>query len=255
MVYVFDMDGVLTNSAILGGIEAVNALCDSKPGNRILSVAAAESAYPGFEKTIDRYRPFLVYGPEFIPICTHFRETSPIVENREQFEAEIAKYKNKIGNTEYESLWNAFSDVRSSLPSEHPNEVIGLLIVYKNLRDIVNAAKGLGPVYVSSSNQMARKRLEMLGLGFDQENIFTKATHGKTKEEHLNEIARREGVSLTEIIMVEDNLSEIYKLHHLGVNLVMAPWGYNTKNQQEEASRLGAIVLNQESLLERIRSC
>lgn len=249
------MDGVLTNSAILGGIEAVNALRGTEPSNRILSLEATELAYPGFEKAINQYRPFLVHGHEFLAICAHFRETSPNVESREQFETEVAKYRDKVGDSEYNQFCLAFTDVRSCLPYEHSQEIINLLIVYIGIRNIINAAKENGPVYVSSSNQMAQKRLKMLGFDINEENIFTKATHGKKKADHLREIAEREGVGLEDITMIEDSLPEVIRLHDLGVNLVMAPWGYNTEKQQEAAARLGATVLDQENLLELIRSC
>ena len=249
MVYVFDMDGVLVNSAILGGIEAVNALESTKPGDRILSVRAAEQTYLGFEQAIEIYRPLLVYGPEFVPICDHFSKTFPTVENRGQFEEVVDKYMQEIGTDKYERLCSAFANVRKSLPNEHPQDVIDLLVVYRGVLDIINSAKEKGPVYVSSSNQMARKRLEMLNFGIDGERVFTKSTHGKTKKEHLEKIAKRESVDLSDVIMVEDNLSEIIQLHDLGADLVMASWGYNTPHQKQVAERYGAKVLDQKNLL------
>jgi len=246
------MDGVLTNSAILGGIEAVNALSGTGKENRILSIDTAEKPYPGFEEVIEKYRPFLVHGHEFLPICDYFRKKSPKVESREEFETEVETYKEEIGFDEYDRLCKAFADVRKSLPDEEPKKVIDLLIVYDGIREIVEATIGKCPVYVSSSNHLARRRLELLGLGFNLENVYTKATHGKTKREHLEKIAEREGVNLGDITMIEDSLPEIIRLHNLGVNLVMASWGYNNDAQCNEGAKHGAKVLNQEGFLNHI---
>jgi len=252
MICVFDMDGVLTNSATLGGIEAVNALSRTKPGKRILSVDTAEELYPGFAEVIERYRPFLVHGHEFLAICDYFRKTSPSIKSRGRFESEVENYKQEIGVDEYDQLCKAFADVRKSLPDEDPNKVIDLLIVYDGIREIIASAIERYPVYVSSSNHLARKRLELLSLGFNLENVYTKATDGKTKREHLEKIAQREGVKLGDITMIEDSLPEIVRLHDLGVNLVMASWGYNNDAQCNEGARHGARVLNQEGFLNHI---
>ncbi len=76
---------------------------------------------------------------------------------------------------------------------------------------------------------------------FETDRIFDKES-GRSKRAHLEKLRERADIGFDEISFVDDKLNHLIGVADLGVDCVLAAWGYNGIREVREARRLGYRV-------------
>lgn len=109
-------------------------------------------------------------------------------------------------------------------------------------------------VIVTSKDKLSTKLLlESYGLHAEDDNILPKE-FSMDKRDHMKFIADKFGVSLNDIVFVEDNLEQLLRVKELGVKLVLVDWGYNTSEQRKDAKKQGVKVVSVSNFEKIVRS-
>ena len=64
------------------------------------------------------------------------------------------------------------------------------------------------------------------------------------KREHLRRVAREHDLVASQILFIDDLLTNLDQVRELGTHLVLASWGYNTPHSRALAQAQGIPVLD-----------
>lgn len=78
--------------------------------------------------------------------------------------------------------------------------------------------------------------LKRYGINIPETNILTK-DFSADKTEQLKEIAKRAGVPINRVVLVEDAIEQVHAAKQIGAKGVLVNWGYNTQGQRKEAKK------------------
>lgn len=256
-VIVFDSDGVLLDSAPEGIVVAANVLKETGPDNRIMTLDHALREFPGADRAITDYRPFLQKGFEYLTLCGYLHRNRPIVQDRAQFLEAVGEFEQQLGKSRYALLVDLFYSTREAMQRETPLEFSQLFLPYEHVSEIWKSAHDHAEVYVSSQKPQTFDQLNAHGINIEPGRIYHMNNPPEsTKVDHIRLISTRTGVGVDQFVMINDSVPEIQEMHEAlpDVKLICASWGYNTAAQRDLAVQLGAKVLNREELMEMLRS-
>ena len=154
-----------------------------------------------------------------------------------------------------DAFQRTFYDHRAALRHENEEHWLALHGTWPEFVDLLRARAGLVSYAIcTAKDAVSVKKLlayfDIVDL-FSDDLILDKET-GAQKTDHLTALSHQTGVDLAEIAFVDDKVSHLQKVAHLGVRCVLAGWGDNGEREHEEAGRDGFAVAdleNAESIL------
>lgn len=117
--------------------------------------------------------------------------------------------------------------------------------VIANIKDLTK--KSL--VFIATTRDMRSVSflLDHAKIKIKKENIITR-DFSKNKIEQIDHISKLSSVPIRKIIMIDDIIDHLVPLHRIGVNTMLASWGYSTKEQLSNAGKLGIRIAKKDNL-------
>ena len=120
------------------------------------------------------------------------------------------------------------------------------------IRNVISSVKKLQKKYPIVIATMNRKKsiIRLLKKYGITPKVIADPTISPDKKKQLTYIKNKLKAKFDYIHFVDDQVKHFPNLLKLGVHCYLATWGYNTKKQQEDAKKIGAILLNQNNFYE-----
>jgi len=156
-----------------------------------------------------------------------------------QFDAEFAKDKRKA-----EKFLKQFYAHRKKMQAENPKKWGKLQKEFPRIVAFVKAMQAEHDVYIATTKNKAAvvDLLAQYGLQIPESRVYSK-DFSKDKAVQLREIAKRAGVPLGRVVLVEDAVKQAKKARTMGAKGVIVPYGYSTKAQRKGARKEGISQL------------
>ena len=166
---------------------------------------------------------------------------------------EFSKYrdKNEEKGKEFHKL---FYEERAKLQKNIRNW-LELNPPFKQVPKILNKFRKDFPLVIVTSKDKASTKmlLESYGISVEDGNILPKE-FSLDKKDQMRFISKKFDVPLRDIVFVEDNLEQLLNVNELGIKLILASWGYNTKEQRKEVKKLGINVTTIKNFEKAVKS-
>ena len=202
-----------------------------------------------YKETIEKYkklRPYVIDAFSFYTIL-HIIENNIAINDQNQFN----DLTNKLMKGLYGNYVNNFYDVRLSLQDKNFEKWLELEAPFEK---IIKGIKELEKKYIITiaTNNRARTVKGFLNKYQINAKVIADSTLSTNKIEHLEYLKNKLNVNFEDIHFVDDQVKHFPKLLELGIKCYLATWGYNNEQQQEEAKKLGVVMLNEDNFYEKL---
>lgn len=245
-VLALDFDGVISDSApevFLVALRAYEALHPGAPYRALLRECG-----PGIEAILGSpvYRQFV----EMMPLGNRAEdfgvELAALAEGRVlRDQAEYDVYFARQSPGFLEDFHQLFYRERRDFQQAEPERWDDLVRPYPGFMAALHELSGRLDLTIATAKDRTSvdrclKRYGVESL-FPKDRIFDKET-GRDKRRHLEAIAGRCGVAFEEIRFVDDKVNHLINVAGLGVDCVLAGWGYNGPRERKLATLQGFTV-------------
>jgi phosphoglycolate phosphatase-like HAD superfamily hydrolase len=240
MIYVFDFDGVISNSIN----ECYVTACLTYQGKSQLSEKDLSLNDKLVSKsTFDNFRYLVGPANEY----NHFikslldHQNNPILDVVEQFKLyHAAEHQNSM------EFMDSFFALRMQLKTLFPQKWLQLNPLYTGIKDIlVSCIKAYGDrCFIASTKDEDSicRILKYNGIDFKSENILGK-NFNTDKHVLLSEIIQRTNEEPSKIHFIDDNHTHLSRVSPLGIQLYLASWGYCHPDSEPKAEQLNAKII------------
>jgi len=134
----------------------------------------------------------------------------------------------------------------------HFEQWIKLMPLYPKIMKILKKLD-LKNTFISTANRKSTilKTFSHFKFDFKSKNIIDN-TVGADKQDHMRQIKNIKRVKYQDIFLVDDILTNLLRVKHLGIRCYLATWGYNDEEQRKEAKRKGIELVNLDNFYEKI---
>lgn len=120
------------------------------------------------------------------------------------------------------------------------------------LKEIKKLKKYFDKIYVTSAKDVRSIKLLLKDYKLDFE-VFGRE-HSIHKHEQLGMLKKLHQLEHGDIYFIDDCLENLEPLINSGVNIFMSGWGYNSKQEQTKAKKLGIPIVKLKNLLKQIKA-
>lgn len=248
-----DFDGVISDSALESFIVAVRTFQRVQPDSGLASVfQEIVSLEPDAIRRHDLFRSFL----DLMPLGNRAEDFGVALrrlsEGREVPDQKTWDELRKVEPPEFlANFHRLFYLEREALCSRDPEGWLALLAPFSSFIDVLRRHREKYELALATAKD--RTSLDRL-LGayaiadlFSSDRILDKEA-GVSKRSHLTALQARTGVPFSEMIFVDDKLNHLESVRGLGVQGVLASWGYNGEREWRQAERKGFTVCGLEQV-------
>lgn len=247
-ILALDFDGVLADSQLECLFSGFNTYLKYFPKS---SLFGSKFSFENFDEKIKKYkkeieeykrlRPFIRFAADF---CFIFEIMEQGLKVKTQKEFDKAR-ENMSCPSEYAKEYYV---TRGNIQNENMGEWIRIETPYEK---IVEDTKKLGEKFkltISTGNSIAsiREWLKRKELNIPDKDTVDK-NFAKDKIKQLTKIKEDNNVNFEDIYFIDDQVDHLIKVKPLGVKCFLATWGYNNKEQQEQAKKAGIILINKDN--------
>ena len=248
-ILVMDFDGVIVDSADEGLLTGFGAYKSFSPKTKLFggnlnldSFKVRINKYRMQYKEYRYYRIFLRTSLDYYYIL-YFIDKKIAIKNSSDFAEKSKKVpidKNKFVRK--------FYSTRNGLMRDDFQEWAKLEPVYHHMKKLISSAQG--SFYISTSNRRSTilKTFRHFGIKINPMHVFDNMS-GLDKRKHIAKIRKIENVNYSDITFVDDQLSHFLNVRNLGVNCVLAGWGYVNSEQIKKARRIGIKIANPQNFI------
>ncbi len=249
---VLDFDGVIADSQMECLFLGFNAYLEFNKSTKLFD--GKKFTFDNFNflaqkhrKSVEQYkalRPYVIDAFCYYVIA-HIVENSIAVKSQEEYD----DLRNRLSKDVYADFVELFHSKRKRLVENNINEWLGLVTPYKKVVSAIKMLSSSFDLAISTNNRKFAIDAFSRKHGINPKVVFD-SSFGSDKKVHIEKIHNELGAGFDEIYFVDDQVRHFPKLLKLGVNCCLATWGYNTKEQHEEAKKLGVELLAQENFHE-----
>jgi phosphoglycolate phosphatase-like HAD superfamily hydrolase len=230
-VVVFDIDGVVANTIKENLPHALAAY--AKKGGKLTQTKQLEELFR-------QGRPLIRSDPtNYYTILRLIEESKGQVRfdrmTQADFDVQIARFKKDA-----EGFRDAYLAARKEMMTKEPEKWKAMNVQYKGMAGLIQSLQQKGiEVFVSTGREQPStiKLLEQFGIKIPANKIFAKE-HG-TKDKHLAEIAQVTGMPKSNIVLIDDELSQVKLAKETGAKALLARWGYASRKDWRAAAKQG----------------
>lgn len=244
-VLVLDVDGVICDSTEECLVTGFNAwLTYTGETGFVYSPAAIPPDLANYFRPL---RKFVRVAGEYLVIFKSWLDQK-LIHDRRGFHCAIEYYREEL---------DAFSPIffakRAAFREERLADWLALHEVYLGIDEGITRLFLEVPLYIVTGKDKVSVNyfLERMGLDFPSERIFDKDA-AKNKVEALESIASSEGVSVSRLFFLDDNIDHLASPQALGIRTYMADWGYVTEDARMGAIELGIPTLELEGWAQKL---
>lgn len=243
MIYAIDVDGVIVDSRTHAIIDTFNTyrelFRDTKIcGGEKITLNNYREILDKNESTQDSFHKLASYArdAEEMVFIFYLIDKNIEVDNDDEFRAKF----NEMEHTTLKKWHEEFYRQREFFQQQEGWEKT--IEPYSEMVDFIK--KNIGKTVIISNKDLKTITKILLPLGIDipAEKIFSKELT-TDKNEKINVIVKKFNVNYQDILFIEDNFSNARDAKALGVNIYLAVWGLNNKEQRRNAKRLGIKLL------------
>ncbi len=242
-VVTFDFDGVIGDTVAENWVQAQKAYREVR-GSTVTGRRA--------EKAFLKARPFLTKVEHFFTIMRLIEQNPRISFGRmtqERFDGECAK--DTVKAVEFTK---GFYAARGQMKTKSRAEWLALQKMYSKIAKFVAAVQKGNQVFIASNKdrETIEDLLKIYDIKIPGENILSRE-FSKDKKLQLQEIAKRAGVGVKEVVLVEDAVKQLKDVATLGAKGVLVKWGYSTRRQRKEAKRNRVPIIRKANVVGRYK--
>ena len=244
---VLDFDGVIADSQMECLFVGFNTYLDFNQNTKLFD--GRKFTFDNFDfltqkhrEEVEQYkslRPYVIDAFCYYAIM-HIIEKNIVIRSQNDYNG----LREKLAKNIYGHFISAFYEERRKLIENSLNGWLSLVKPYKQVIPAVIKLSNKFNLAISTNN-----RKFTVDAFFRKHGIAPKividSSFGSDKKLHIENIKNSLGADFKDIYFVDDQIRNLVGLLPLGVHCYLAAWGYNTKKQQKEAEKLGAIPLNQ----------
>jgi len=132
---------------------------------------------------------------------------------------------------------------RRDLAAREPEKWLALQRTFPGVKRLIRNLQRKHVVFIASLKDrgLILKLLERSGVDIPEQNIVSMTS--KDKVGHIKEVARRAGVPVSKVILIDDSLQFLRDARKAGAEAAMAKWGYSSRAQRKQAKREGIPVV------------
>ena len=237
MIYALDVDGVILDSSDQLVIDGFNAYREFFPetklfDNKKLTLKNYKNLFKKYKTTRNKFLKLHVYSKSAGEMVLNYR----IIDNKEKIDND-KEYRKIIKNTKSLKKWNIelYKQRREFQKQKGWQRIIKpfkktIEFIKKNKKNIV---------ILSNKDIFTIKNiLKFYKINIKDDKLYTKEiTNDKNKK--LKLIKDNLKIRYQDIIFIDDNFINLKEANKLKVNCQMATWGFNNKEQQQKAKKLG----------------
>jgi len=250
-VLAMDFDGVLVDSAMEGFFISHNTyfkmfgekkgeLC----GGRFITFDNWDYIKVKCKNKIDYFmtlRPFVRIAEDYGLICDLMRESKKI-KKQEEFDV----YRNK-NIAKYREYSNEIYKERDRIKNIDFNKWLNLYSVYtdmiKGIKDLITNKNRL---FITTLNRKETVLSCLNNASVDykfQEEYILDVSFGEEKSKQMRYIVDNFPVRFEDIYFIDDLVNNLIEAKALGVNVILAGWGYSTSEQKRIALKSGIPII------------
>ena len=246
-ILALDFDGVIADSQMECLFVGFNTYLDFNRNTKLFD--GRKFTFDNFNfltqkhrEAVEQYRslrPFVIDAFCYY-VISYIIEKNIVIKSQDDYN----ELREKLAKDIYEHVVRAFYEERYNLIENNLNSWLSLVKPYQNIIPAVVKLSNAFNLAISTNN-----RKFTIYAFFRKHGIAPKividSSFGSDKKLHIENIKNSLGADFKDIYFVDDQIRNLVGLLPLGVHCYLAAWGYNTKKQQKEAEKLGAIPLNQ----------
>ncbi len=231
-----DFDGVIVDSIAECLVLGNNAFVEfSGTGKKVI---ALEDFEPQSLSEARRLRNYIRSGEDYVYINLALRERADI-HGQEDFDA----FKQQHARLQSD-FFRLFYSEREKLSTAQRALWLSLLPLYDGVRDFLAAYRNKKNLYIISTRK-AEYMAQILsgnGIQLDSSHLFF-ADEKRNKRATISELLQKNAVTPDRFYFVDDQVDNLLKTAPVGINCVMAEWGYHSAEQLAAAEKEGFRVL------------
>lgn len=246
-----DFDGVISDSAPEAWLVTLRTLEALRPGEELAGLrAAAERASPEEIRADPAYRAFV----EMMPLGNRAEDFGValvlLLSGRSaQDQAAFDRAYRAVGDDFHARFHQRFYRTRARLREQEPERWESLLGPYPEFVEILRRRAGRVRLAIATAKDRDSVRRLVSSYGIDHlfgPDALLDKQAGRSKRAHLSHLQQRFEVPFEEIVFVDDKVSHLDDVAALGVQGVLAAWGYNGPREHRLARDRGYRVCSLE---------
>lgn len=243
-IFIFDVDGVIIDSTDECLVVAWNAYVDYAKlnKNKINTPDESEESYAKHFRSIRNYVRSM---DEYLLVFN----TKP---NEIVSQAKFEDILQSLDEKEKDAYGDCFFEARKSLKEKNKDKWLSLHHIYVGIVELFKKVQTKLNVYIvtGKDRESVVDFLNYFNIEFNINKIYDKKI-ARNKLIALEEIAKKEKVSHSEIIFLDDNITHLVKPYNAGFDVILADWGYGQKEHFKLAKELNIPILNIATIDER----
>ena len=242
-----DFDGVISDSASEAYLVSLRTYLDLEPGSslapELVSVREAERPTRDSVRAAPRFRDFLELMPlgaraEDYAVLWSILERGLQIEDQSGFDRE----RRRTAGGLLEAFRRRFYEIRQQMSHDDPEGWYRLMGAYPEFVSVLRrrASEVTLSIVTAKDRRSVRLLLRRYGIAdlIPPERILDKEI-GPTKVAHLQHLQETLEIASTEITFLDDKVSHLEAVWHLGVQCALATWGYNGPREHQRAREKG----------------
>jgi len=201
------------------------------------------------EQTVERYKQLRHYVVDAFSFYVIFHVIENNIEIKSQ--SQYDEIRDKLMEGFYDKCVKNFYEIRYGMQDENFEKWLDLEIPFQKIIDDIKKLEK-GYIITIATNNRERTVSKFLNKYKIKPRIIADSTISTNKKNQLEHIKNELKINFNEIHFIDDQAGHFPKLLELGVKCYLATWGYNTKEQQAQARKLGVVMLNEGNFYEEL---
>ena len=244
---VLDFDGVIADSQMECLFVGFNAYLEFNKGAKLFD--GRKFTFDNFDFLAQKHRKavelYKALRPYVIDAFCYY-VIAYIIENNIAVKSQIEynDLRKRLAKNIYADFVELFYSERKRLIDSNINEWLGLVKPYEKIIPAIKMLNSKFDLAISTNNRKFTIDAFSEKQGIKPKIVFD-SSFGSDKKVHIENIHNEFGANFDEMHFVDDQVRNLTGVLPLNVHCYLAAWGYNTKEQHEEAKKLGAVLVNQ----------
>jgi len=246
-ILALDFDGVVVDSIEECLVIGYNALAIQQ--DRPDRISQVEELNPDIISEARRIRNFIRHGQDYVYI--HYALHQQVnINNQQDFDQFLAKYKSL--NSEFRRLFYA---ERTRFFNDDPKTWLALNPFYPGMREFLEKYQPKDQLYIITTK--LKENIEVIinaaKIDIAKKNILS-ADQKMSKPLIIEQLLCDNQLNPSAFHFIDDQVDTLIQAKSTGVNLYLAGWGYNNKDQKIKSRNEQLCVLTLKVFLNKFRS-
>jgi phosphoglycolate phosphatase-like HAD superfamily hydrolase len=230
-----DFDGVIVDSISECLVVAHNAFY---PQQRIFNISELKKAVVDESR---RLRNFIRSGADYVYINLAMHENAKI-HNQEEFDAFTEKHRQRR-----EEFFDLFYKEREAFSSQFTSDWVRLNPLYAGMREFLQSFQPKEKLFIITT-----KKIQYVDLTLKAHHIEIPTRNkffSNAKRAVIEELIKTFSIHPANFFFIDDQVDTLLKVRDLGIQCLLAEWGYNNLEQAAKARSAGIVTQNLQQFL------